>query len=42
MGIGGIKKREEKHAGLGETSKDVWSIEDEDDASKKQILNEKK
>jgi len=33
--MGGIKKREEKTSGLGETSKDVWSIEDEDDASRK-------
>ena len=38
----GIKKREEKHAGLGETSKDVWSIEDEDDLSRQQIMLEKK
>lgn len=42
MFMAGPPRREEKTSGLGETSKDVWSIEDEDDASKKQILNEKK
>jgi len=30
-----MRKREEKHAGLGETSKDVRSIEDEDDLSRR-------
>ncbi len=38
----GVKRREEKHAGLGETSKDMWSIEDEEDPSRKQIMIEKK
>ena len=38
----GVKRREEKHAGLGETSKDIWSPEEEEDVSKKQILMEKK
>ena len=34
----GIKKREEKHSGLGETSKDLWAMDDEEDISKKQIM----
>jgi len=38
----GIYRREEKTQGLGETSKDLFSIEDDDeDASTKQILMEK-
>jgi len=31
-----------KHEGLGETSKDLWSVDDEEDPSRKQILMEKK
>jgi hypothetical protein len=33
--LGGIKRREEKHSGLGETSKDLWAIDDEVDISRK-------
>ena len=36
--IGGPVRREEKTEGLGETSKDVWSVDKEDDESTKQIL----
>lgn len=35
-----MRKREEKTAGLGETTKEIWSIDDEKDLSKKQILRE--
>jgi hypothetical protein len=30
-----MRKREEKTAGLGETTKEIWSIDDEKDLSKK-------
>ena len=35
---GNVRKREEKTSGLGETSKDLWAIDDEQDISKKQIM----
>jgi|TARA_B110000305_G_C19420789_1_gene630779 hypothetical protein len=37
-----VVKREQKHVGLGETSKDVFALEEEEDISKRQILMEKK
>ena len=33
-----IVKREQKHVGLGETSKDVFALDEEEDISKRQIL----
>lgn len=41
-GAVGQRRREEKTQGLGETSKDLWQVEDDDDESTKQIMNERK
>ena len=41
-GLNGIQRREEKHAGLGDTSKNMWDEDTETDVSRKQILQEKK
>ncbi len=37
-----MKRREERHQGLGETSKDFFALEEEEDASRRQILMEKR